>query len=311
MKKNLTYFLLCFALFSYKATAQTFEEYLALFEPIKQDYGFAANALQETTHKKKSITIELRKFIDTNIDTLVQYYPMCVFGDNTFYTVLLVCKNTKQPELLSLVSRLYDAKGNQKATKLDIGATKDFLAYAGEDKEARYSFFTQYNARYSRVSIWYEKILTEREQFPTRGIYRAYTLSAEGYTRYSPTADLNYDPFSNTTPYAPPANAIKVDYKKDKKVQFQVGQILYISTGVHGSVGTGANIKSNKEEILAYLDGHTCYDRVQLKGETGGDSATYTSIFKALKAGKCYIVYKKYFRGKVEKMYKVKVYITK
>lgn len=295
--------------------AQTFEEYLALFQPIKQDYGFAGNSLEEMTKQKKPISANFRSFIDTKTDTLTAYYPVCVFGDNTYYVVLLVCKNKEQPELLSLISRLYDSKGNRKPTRLDINKKEDFLAYVGKDEENRYSFFTQYNAKHYRFSIWYEKVSEERNSFPSRGIFRAYTLSADGYTRYSPTTDLDYDPYTNTTPYAPPANAVTIDYKKDKKIQLQedkkiqlqVGQILYFSAPVHGSVGTGANIQSTQEQILQYFDGHNCYKKVQLRGETGGDGASYTVIFKAVKAGKCNLVYKKTFRGKVEKIYKIKV----
>ncbi len=311
-KKLVSCLLMAFCMLLSDLHAQTFEEYLTLFEPIKQDYGFAGNALKEASEKKKPIPVAFRAFIEAKVDTLAEYYPMCVFGDNTYYIVLLVCKNKKQPELLSLVSRLYDSKGNRKPTRLDIDKEDGFLAYIGENKENHYSFFTEYNAKHYRFSIWYKKAsqIQDSDMYEPRTQYRAYTLSAEGYTRYSPTADLAYDPYSNTTPYAPPANAVKIDYEKNKSVQLQVGQIAYFPAPVHGSVGIGANIQSTEEQILQYVDGHNTYERVQIIGMTGGDRATYTFIFQALKAGKCHVVYKKNFRGKIEKTYKIKVSVT-
>lgn len=305
MSKTIFSFLLCGALCAHNVMAQNFQEYLALFEPIGQDYGFAGNALKDVSEKKQPIAMAFRSFIDAKTDSLVVYYPFCVFSRETHHIVFLVCKKQNQPDRLSLVSRLYDSQGNLKPTRLDIGKDEGFLAHAGKDEDNAYSFFTQYEAKNARFSIYYTKKPT------TNGIYRAYTLGAEGYTRYSPTADLAYNPYSNTTPYAPTADAVKIDYFKDKSVQIKVGQLAYLPAPVHGSVGIGANVTSTNEGILSYLDSHNAYHKTQMRGETGGDGATCTFIFRAEKVGKCYVIYKKYFRGKQESNYKIKVIVKK
>lgn len=310
MPKILFSLLLCCILQMQSSKAQTFQEYLALFEPIQQDYQLGSSDLLDSVKKKQPMAVLFHTFIDAQSNPQLEYYPYCMFRNNTTHIVLLICRDKNQPNRLSLVSRVYDSEGNPQPTQLDNKIAEGFLTYTGEDEEYNYSFFGLYDAKHHRLSIRTHQVIQTKNYNTLIAKYQAYTLNTNGFIPYSPTTDLSYDPYSNTTPYTPPTEGIKVDFSEDKIARAKVGQLVYVPVPVHGSVGVGANVTATKESILAYLDAHNAYRKPQISGETGGDGATYTFIFRAEKVGKCQVIYKKYFRGELEKTYKIKVIIT-
>ncbi len=96
-----------------------------------------------------------------------------------------------------------------------------------------------------------------------------------------------------------------------RKVILKVGQKAYYQGIMHGSVGIGIVVNIKDEEILKYIDKHFAYHRVQVEGMTGGDKATQTYIFEALKKGKTKMIFQEVMRGEILKKHTIKIIVKK
>lgn len=123
-------------------------------------------------------------------------------------------------------------------------------------------------------------------------------------------ANFAYAQKSETDPYAPPKDALKIELLKGS-IKLKVGQTAYLSYTVHGSVGIGGGVEVADEAILKTTDKHLAYHQVQVEGKTGADKATETLVFQALKEGKTLLVFRDSFRGKTENIHRIKVTVTK
>jgi hypothetical protein len=92
-------------------------------------------------------------------------------------------------------------------------------------------------------------------------------------------------------------------------IDVEVGQKLYYSASVHGSVGTQVEAWSGNDAVLKLNDTHFAYDDRKKAKMPGGDAATRTFIFEALKAGKCIVVIEENFRGKLQEKYEVEIIV--
>lgn len=99
-------------------------------------------------------------------------------------------------------------------------------------------------------------------------------------------------------------NGIQGDYT------IKVGQKVYYSGHVHGSVGEAYRIWSDDPLILSQFKTHFAYHKNQKTAGNGGDAATSTFVFKALKIGKTTLTVEEKFRGKVTKRYQIKIEVV-
>ncbi len=80
----------------------------------------------------------------------------------------------------------------------------------------------------------------------------------------------------------------------------KIGQQVYYSTSVHGSVGYTASAFSSDDKALPLNRSFLEYNNKQKSGMTGGDSATQYFIFDAAKVGTYEITIQHSFRGNLE-----------
>ena len=94
-----------------------------------------------------------------------------------------------------------------------------------------------------------------------------------------------------------------------QSITLRVNEKVSYSYPLHGSVGITAEYYIADENILKYIDTKVKYHHPERMkpGMTGGDSATGTFIFKAIKQGETELIIKHLFRGELEKEVKIKV----
>lgn len=90
-------------------------------------------------------------------------------------------------------------------------------------------------------------------------------------------------------------------------VTVKVGQQVYGSEEVHGSVGYAATATSSDKSGLVLSDNIIEYHKPQKPGMTGGDAATEYFVFDALKAGTYEITVVRNYRGDLEREYSITV----
>lgn len=115
---------------------------------------------------------------------------------------------------------------------------------------------------------------------------------------------------AQTEKFEPQADMLAIPSNK-AKVLLKVGQKAYHQGIVHGSVGMSTLVKVQDEEVLKFVDKHFAYHRVQVRGMTGGDKATKTYIFEALKKGKTKIKVKKVLTGEILEQYTIKIKVKR
>lgn len=92
-------------------------------------------------------------------------------------------------------------------------------------------------------------------------------------------------------------------------MEVEVGDQLYYSAGVHGSVGIQASCYSEFDSILQFKESHFAYDDLKKSEMPGGDAATKTFIFTALKAGTSRVMIKEHFRGELRQEHIVEIIV--
>lgn len=108
------------------------------------------------------------------------------------------------------------------------------------------------------------------------------------------------------TPSQMPQNTqemITLNPLKGTKYRLKVGDRFQIANPVHGSVGIWAEQSIADTTILMLEGSETKYKHPEnmKQGMTGGDAATKTFTFRALKVGQTTITSKQIFRGTVER----------
>ncbi|MFT6138478.1 MAG: hypothetical protein ACJAV5_002242 [Vicingaceae bacterium] len=89
----------------------------------------------------------------------------------------------------------------------------------------------------------------------------------------------------------------------------EVGQEIYYSASVHGSLGVEVNVCSNKEDFLKLSGAHFAYNDRKKAKQPGGDATTKTYFFEALQAGKSIAMIEKSFRGELKEGFKVEIIV--
>ena len=109
----------------------------------------------------------------------------------------------------------------------------------------------------------------------------------------------------NTKKFKPSKDMISINPIRGNYT-VKVGQQLYYSAHVHGSVGYSAEVYSVGDG-LHLSDNFTEYDQEQESGMSGGDSAREYFIFDALKVGTYEVIAQHYFRGDLENEYTITI----
>lgn len=86
-----------------------------------------------------------------------------------------------------------------------------------------------------------------------------------------------------------------------------VGQKLVYTASVHGSVGSATTVSAPSEDIVKLMDSEHKYKDPSKKDMSGGDAATVTYTFEALKAGTGHVFIEKSFRGELENRYELEI----
>lgn len=89
---------------------------------------------------------------------------------------------------------------------------------------------------------------------------------------------------------------------EEETIELKVGTKFTYNFSQHGSVGIDAEYGIEDETIVEYQTTKNRYHHPlkMMRGMSGGDAATGTFIFKAIKAGKTTIKFQRVFRGSVE-----------
>jgi hypothetical protein len=87
----------------------------------------------------------------------------------------------------------------------------------------------------------------------------------------------------------------------------KLGQQVYYSASVHGSVGYSASAYSSNSKALPLNRSFIEYDNEQEAGMCGGDSATKYFIFDAVEVGTYEVNVEHYFRGTLESEYTITI----
>lgn len=115
------------------------------------------------------------------------------------------------------------------------------------------------------------------------------------------------NPETNMKKFKPTEDMVSIDGLRGN-FTVKVGQQVYYSARVHGSVGYSAEVYSEGSG-LNLADNFTEYDKKQEAGMTGGDAATEYFIFDALEVGTYTVIAKRYFRGDLEEEYTITINI--
>jgi predicted secreted protein len=110
-----------------------------------------------------------------------------------------------------------------------------------------------------------------------------------------------------TKPFKAEKNMIDLGRMDTKKVDLKVGQKAYIKYKMHASVGIWADVTSSDETVLKISKKHTQFHRKQEPGMTGGDAATVTVVFEAVRAGNSQVKCVNKFRSEIQKETEVAV----
>lgn len=92
-------------------------------------------------------------------------------------------------------------------------------------------------------------------------------------------------------------------------MEVEVGQTIYYSASVHGSVGIQASCWSEFDSILQLKESHFAYDDPKKAEMPGGDAATKTFIFEALKVGESRVMIKEHFRGELREEFIIEIIV--
>ena len=94
-----------------------------------------------------------------------------------------------------------------------------------------------------------------------------------------------------------------------QSITLKVNEKTTYKFSLHASVGITAEYFISDENILQYIDSKVKYHHPERMkyGMTGGDSATGTFIFKAIKKGETELIIKHLFRGDLEKEIRIKI----
>jgi hypothetical protein len=112
--------------------------------------------------------------------------------------------------------------------------------------------------------------------------------------------------FGQTKKFKPTSDMHPI-YPMVTTMEVELGEKVYYSGSVHGSVGIQKNAYSTDKDILGLINEHFAYNNKQKKGMTGDDAATTTFVFEALKKGKCKVIIKDEFRGEVKNKYEIEI----
>jgi len=113
---------------------------------------------------------------------------------------------------------------------------------------------------------------------------------------------LSLNAFSQETkPFKPTKGMVNLTPLGTKKVNLKAGQKAYVQYKLHASVGIWAEVSSSDETVLKTVKTYTQYHRKQEAGMAGGDAATVTVVFEAVKAGNSQVKCVNKFRSEVEK----------
>ncbi|HAS45579.1 MAG TPA: hypothetical protein DCS93_34160 [Microscillaceae bacterium] len=91
--------------------------------------------------------------------------------------------------------------------------------------------------------------------------------------------------------------------------KLKVGQKAYYQATIHGSVGFMTSVSSASYRIFKLIDTHFAYKDARKARMSGGDKATKTFVFEALKTGNTVLTIKDIFRGKIKATYKINVIV--
>lgn len=111
------------------------------------------------------------------------------------------------------------------------------------------------------------------------------------------------------TAIKPPKGSINLQAVSGKSVHLKVGQKAYWQFKQHTSVGFEGEASSTATDVLKIVKSHTQYHNKQVKGMTGGDAATVTLIFEALKKGSAQVKCQEIYRGEVKKTFEISVQV--
>lgn len=89
----------------------------------------------------------------------------------------------------------------------------------------------------------------------------------------------------------------------------KVGQKIYLSESVHGSVGETASVYASGY-CLKLVDTHFSYNNFKNSDMSGGDAGVKTFIYEAVKIGESEIEVKEMFRGDVRNTNTIKITVV-
>jgi len=90
----------------------------------------------------------------------------------------------------------------------------------------------------------------------------------------------------------------------------ELGQKMYYSASIHGSVGQDAKVWAEHDSIVKLVDIHFAYRDALVEGETGGDAAIKTYVFEGIKVGTSILTAQKIFREDVEEEHQIKIVVV-
>lgn len=100
-------------------------------------------------------------------------------------------------------------------------------------------------------------------------------------------------------PFKPGKEMLSVGPFSDT-LELKTGDVFYSQGRQHGSVGISYEFELKNDSVLELQQKHFAYTNPQIEGTTGGDNATVTYVFKALKKGQTQVIFRSMYRGKVE-----------
>lgn len=100
-------------------------------------------------------------------------------------------------------------------------------------------------------------------------------------------------------PFKPGKEMISVGPFSDA-LELKTGDVFYSQGRQHGSVGYMYVYEMKNDSVLEFSQKHFVFNNPDRKEMAGGDNATVTYVFKALKKGQTQVIFRSMFRGKVE-----------
>lgn len=90
----------------------------------------------------------------------------------------------------------------------------------------------------------------------------------------------------------------------------KVGQQVYYTADVHGSVGSTATARSTVKEVLAFQSEVFEYNNEKSAEMPGGDAAKRYFIFDAVKVGTSEVMVQHLFRGELQNEYTITITVV-